>query len=213
MGLYNLKRVKLVWSTPNAEDLILKMARVSSENPDNKDTKLLTYLIKHKHWSPFEMANMCLEITTTRAIAPQLLRHRSFTFQEFSQRYAEVTDFEVTIPRRQDLKNRQNSVDDLPQYIQNWWSVTQNRLGTEAMEAYEEALMLGIAKECARMLLPMSTQTKLYMNGSLRSWVHYFELRCNEATQLEHRQLAIQARNTFVFLFPTIGEALNYEII
>jgi len=204
-----LANINLVWRTPNAEKLILKMARVSSPDPDNKNTSLINYLIKHKHWSPFEMTNMCVEITTSRAIAPQLLRHKSFTFQEFSQRYAEATDFEFTSPRRQDLNNRQNSINDLDEDTIEWWNQAQAIIQLNAKQTYKYALSLGIAKECARMLLPMSTQTKLYMNGTLRSWIHYFELRCSEATQLEHRQIALQARNIFTKEFPVISKALE----
>lgn len=204
--------VKLVHLTPSAEQHIAYCARVS--NPNNQDnpeySKLLNYCIKNKHWSPFEMANMCLEITTSRAISPQILRHRSFTFQEFSQRYAEVTKFEAYEARAQDLKNRQNSLNNLPEETKEWFSNILAIIQDEAYSLYEVALEIGIAKECARMLLPLSTQTTLYMNGTLRSWIHYIELRTDPSTQLEHREIALECKRIFKEQFPIIAESLNW---
>ena len=203
--------VKLVWVTPEAEKLVAKMARVS--NPANQDNaatapKLLKYLIKNKHWSPFEMVNVCMEIETTRDIARQILRHRSFSFQEFSQRYAVSEGFiQDTQVRLQDEKNRQNSLysDDLS--LQYWWEGIQRRLVDEAKFLYSSALDKGIAKEVARKLLPEGlTMSKMYMNGTLRSWLHYIEIRCDDATQKEHREVAQQCRDIIFAEFPTIKE-------
>lgn len=205
--------VDLVWATPNAEELIVKMARVSAPaNQDNMDTapRLLRYLIKHKHWSPFQMANMCVEIETTRAISPQILRHSSFSFQEFSQRYADTNELgSAAIPhlRRQDNKNRQNSIDDLsPEVIASYYRRI-SELYENAEHLYREMVSSGVAKECARSVLPLSTQTRLYMNGTLRSWIHYIQLRCDPGTQLEHRQIADRIKTIFCKQFPIIGEA------
>ena len=186
--------VKLVHITNDAENIISYCARVSNPaNQENYDTapKLLKYCVEHGHWSVFEMANMCVEIETTRSIAAQILRHRSFSFQEFSQRYAEVT-LRPELPefRRQDLKNRQNSVDDLSQEI----LVEADQVAAKALvtsyRAYERLLELGVAKECAREVLPLATPTRLFMNGTIRSWIHYCQLRCGNGTQLEHRIIA-----------------------
>jgi thymidylate synthase (FAD) len=187
-------QVKLVHITPNAEQLIAYMARVSNPaNQDNTETsaKLIKYLIDHKHWSPFEMVNMCVEIETTRSIAAQILRHRSFSFQEFSQRYAEVTS-KAVVPelRRQDTKNRQNSIDDLDYLRQDLYSAKIQRLFNESYRLYNELLEEGVAKECAREVLPLATPTRLYMNGTIRSWLHYCQLRCGNGTQLEHQIIA-----------------------
>lgn len=205
--------VDLIWATPNAEELIVKMARVSApKNQDNMDTapKLLKYLIKNKHWSPFEMGNMCVEIETTRAISPQILRHRSFSFQEFSQRYADTGELgSAVIPhlRRQDYKNRQNSIDDLSADVIASYYRRISQLYEDSEHLYRELLSNGVAKECARSILPLSTQTRLYMNGTLRSWIHYLQLRCDPGTQLEHRQIAERIRELFCAQFPVIGEA------
>ena len=205
--------VKLVWVTPNAEEMIVKMARVSApSNQDNMDTapRLLKYLIKHRHWSPYEMANLCVEIETTRGISAQILRHRSFSFQEFSQRYADVSELgSSVIPhlRRQDIKNRQNSIDDLsPDVIAGYY----RRIGhlfEDAEHLYREMVSSGVAKECARAVLPIATKTRMYMNGTLRSWIHYLQLRCDVSTQLEHRQIAYHIKEIFCEQFPIIGEA------
>ena len=205
--------VQLVWSTPKAEELIVKMARVSAPgNQDNIESapRLLKYLINHKHWSPFEMGNMCVEIETTRAISPQILRHRSFSFQEFSQRYADTAELgSAVIPhlRRQDFKNRQNSIDDLSPDVIGGYYRRISQLYEDAEHLYRELLSSGVAKECARSILPLSTQTRLYMNGTLRSWIHYLQLRCDPGTQSEHRQIAEEIKRIFCAEFPVIGEA------
>ena len=205
---------ELVWATPNAEEMIVKMARVSApKNQDNMDTapKLLRYLINHNHWSPFEMCNLCVEIETTRAISPQILRHRSFSFQEFSQRYADTNELgSAVIPhlRRQDSKNRQNSIDDLsPELIASYYRRI-SQLCEDAEHLYREMISNGVAKECARSILPLSTQTRLFMNGTLRSWIHYLQLRESNETQLEHREIAIAIKEIFCKEFPIIGEAV-----
>lgn len=206
--------VKLVWATPNAEEMIVKMARVSApRNQDNMDTapRLLRYLINNNHWSPYEMANMCVEIETTRAIAPQILRHRSFSFQEFSQRYADASELgSAVIPhlRRQDQKNRQNSIDDLDSDLISGYYRRISQLYEDAEHLYREMISNGVAKECARAVLPLSTQTRLYMNGTLRSWIHYLQLRTANGTQLEHQQVARDIQQIFCDQFPVIGEAI-----
>ena len=213
-----MHNVELVHVTPDAESLIAYMARVS--NPNNQDNpeseRLIKYLIKHRHWSPFEMVNMCVQIETTRSVAAQILRHRSFSFQEFSQRYAQVTE-PLLIPqlRRQDLKNRQNSTDDLNKTTVNEFNVKINSLFDLSQALYEEMLMAGVAKECARDILPLASPTKLYMNGTLRSWLHYTDLRCAKSadgtptgTQLEHKQIADQVKSLIEQQFPTVYAAM-----
>jgi thymidylate synthase (FAD) len=207
--------VKLVWATPNGEELVAYMARVS--NPDNQDNaetapKLLKYLINNKHWSPFEMVNMCVEIETSRDIARQILRHRSFSFQEFSQRYAEVDGPDIiSIARLQDSKNRQNSLETDNEYLQNWWLSAQARVADDAEFIYREALKKGVAKEVARKVLPEGlTPTRMYMNGTLRSWLHYVDIRCDAATQKEHREVAEQCKALLVAQYPTL-KGLLYE--
>jgi len=206
-----MHNVELVHVTPDAESLIAYMARVS--NPNNQDNpeseRLIKYLIKHRHWSPFEMVNMCVQIETTRSVAAQILRHRSFSFQEFSQRYAQVTE-PLLIPqlRRQDLKNRQNSTDDLNKTTVNEFNVKINSLFDLSQALYEEMLMAGVAKECARDILPLASPTKLYMNGTLRSWLHYTDLRCANGTQLEHKQIADQVKSLIEQQFPTVYSAM-----
>jgi thymidylate synthase (FAD) len=197
---------KLVWITPNAESLVGKIARVS--NPNNEDNpeveKLIKYLIKHKHWSPFEMASMCVQIDTTRAISPQILRHRSFTFQEFSQRYAIPTDtFATVLPdlRRQDHDNRQNSIDDLENETQQYYEQRIDDHFREAVKLYESLLHSGVARECARSVLPINTVTRLYMSGTIRSWLHYVDLRGDNGTQAEHMKIA-----------RSVGEILDTEV-
>lgn len=205
--------VKLIHTTPKSEKLIAYMARVSSPQQDNPSYEnLIKYLIAKKHWSPFEMVNLCLEITTSRAIAQQILRHRSFNFQEFSQRYSKVSPiaFEYYEARRQDTKNRQNSINDLPEDTQNWFLEAQEKVNTQSFSLYYEALEKGIAKESARFLLPLSTETKIYMNGSLRSWVHYIQLRTEISTQLEHREVADKCKQIFIEQFPIISKALEW---
>ena len=201
---------KLIWITPEAEKLVGKIARVSNPaNEDNPDvTKLLKYLIKHKHWSPFEMASMCLEINTTRAIAPQILRHRSFSFQEFSQRYAIATELEMPHLRRQDLKNRQNSIDDMPEAIEANFGQDIFDHFQAGKKLYQEMLDAGVAKECARAVLPLNTTTRLYMSGTIRSWLHYIDLRSWHGTQWEHTQIALNALEILKEQLPTIADAM-----
>lgn len=205
--------IKLIWVTPGAEELVTYMARVSApKNQGNMETapKLLRYLIEHKHWSPYEMANMCVEINTTRAISAQIVRHRSFSFQEFSARYADVSELgSAVIPhlRRQDYKNRQNSIDDLDPEIVSGYYRRISQLFEDAEHLYREMISTGVAKECARNILPMASQTRIYMQGTLRSWIHYLHLRCDPATQSEHRQIAEEIKRIFCQQFPVIGEA------
>ena len=208
-----MHHAELIWVTPDSEQLIGKIARVS--NPKNEDNpnveKLIRYLIKHKHWSPFEMASMCVEIKTTRAIAAQILRHRSFTFQEYSQRYAIPTEtFPTVIPdlRRQDFKNRQNSIDDLEQETKEYYEQRIDDHFREGVQLYESLLHSGVAKECARSVLPLNTCTRLYMAGTVRSWIHYIDLRTSNGTQLEHMAVANSVRNIFESEFPTITRAM-----
>jgi thymidylate synthase (FAD) len=205
------RQVRLISATPDAEQTIAYCARVSSPKQDNDEwAPLLAYCIRNHHWSIFEMANMVVEITTSRAIAQQILRHRSFSFQEFSQRYAAASDFYVYEARRQDSKNRQNSIDDLSQEDRLWFSTIQIDHGKTGFALYQEALERGIAKECARFLLPLSTETKLYMNGTLRSWIHYLQLRTTPGTQLEHLEIAEEIKIVFAEQFPAIAEALEW---
>ena len=206
--------VKLVWATPNGEDLVAYMARVSNPaNQDNPETapKLLKYLINNKHWSPFEMVNMCVEIETTRDIARQILRHRSFSFQEFSQRYAEVDSIdEFSEVRLQDVKNRQNSIETDDDYLKNWWAAAQLRVIEDAEWVYKQALKKGVAKEVARKVLPEGlTPSRMYMNGTLRSWMHYISIRCDGATQKEHRLIADQCKALLVAQYPSLEGMLN----
>jgi thymidylate synthase (FAD) len=193
------------------EGLIAWCARVSSPHQETPDyEKLLSYCIAKKHWSIFEMVDMTVEIVTSRAISPQILRHKSFCFQEFSQRYSKAQAIERYEPRRQDVRNRQNSLDDLDQATVAWFDEAQDRVAQLAMEKYEEALEKGIAKECARVLLPLGTQTKLYMKGSVRSWIHYLEVRTDESTQKEHRDIADEVRKIFIDQFPVTSRALGW---
>lgn len=199
----------------DAQDLISYTARVSNpSNQMNMETspKLIKYLIKNKHWSPFEMVHMTVEIITSRGIAPQILRHRSFSFQEFSQRYSEVTKFHTYPARSQDLKNRQNSVDDLDQKTINWFEYAQEEVSETCELLYKKALAKGIAKEQARFLLPLSTETTLYMSGSIRSWIHYMDLRCGNGTQLEHKQIADDIKKIFCEELPDVAAALGWGV-
>lgn len=207
--------VELVSCTPGAEEVIAYCARVS--NPSNQlnfDTseKLIGYLIKHKHWSPFEMASITMQIKTSRAIAPQILRHRSFTFQEFSQRYAAVdqSGLVLTAARRQDNKNRQNSVDDLSQNIKDEWETRQLNNWKSSFEHYKWALDNGIAKECARAILPLGTSTTMYMSGTIRSWIHYIDLRSSNGTQREHIDIAEKCKEIIKKELPTIARAVGW---
>jgi thymidylate synthase (FAD) len=193
------------------EGLIAYCARVSSPHQETPDyEKLLAYCITHKHWSVFEMVDMTVEIVTSRAISPQILRHKSFQFQEFSQRYAEVQEIERYNPRRQDSKNRQNSLNDLDADTKKWFDEAQDRVAQLALEQYSSALEKGIAKECARVLLPMGTRTKLYMKGSVRSWIHYLEVRTDKSTQQEHQEIAIEIKKIFMTQFPVTAAALGW---
>ena len=208
--------VKLISVTPDAEQHMAYCARVS--NPSNQDNEkyagLLRYCIKHQHWSIFEQAFMTLEINTTRAIAAQILRHRSFTYQEFSQRYADSSMLADNIPlpdlRRQDSKNRQNSIDDLDEFIVQRLQMQMQTLFTSSMNLYHQMLDAGVAKECARNVLPLCVPTKLYMSGSIRSWIHWIDLRSANGTQKEHMLLAEGARAIFKEQFPTVSEALEW---
>ena len=206
--------VSVVWYTPNAEEMIVRMARVSAPaNENNMATasRLIRYLIKHKHWSPMEMCNLCVEIKTTRAISAQIIRHRSFSIQEFSQRYADINQIGTArIPRlrRQDIKNRQNSIDDLPEHLIQSYERRIAELFEESSHLYGEMVSHGVAKECARNVLPLATPSRLYMNGTLRSYLHYCDLRCEKGTQLEHRDVAEAIKKIFTILFPNLAIAM-----
>ena len=208
--------VKLISVSPDSEKHMAYCARVSNPNNQENDNYagLLKYCIKHQHWSIFEQAFMTLEINTTRGLAAQILRHRSFTFQEFSQRYADTNLLDTNIPlpelRRQDTKNRQNSIDDIPEEqskmllgrIQNYFN--------EGLDLYNELLREGIAKECARFVLPLATPTRIYMSGSVRSWAHYIDLRSGHGTQKEHMDIANACKSIFTEQFPTVSKALEW---
>ncbi len=208
--------VKTVSVTPDAEKNIAYCARVS--NPNNQDneniSRLLKYCIDHQHWSIFEMAFMTLEINTSRGIAAQILRHRSFTFQEFSQRYADASHLaeEIPIPklRSQDNKNRQNSIDDVDQEIIIKYNTVMRQHFAKSKAIYDDMLKDGIAKECARFILPLATPTRLYMSGSVRSWMHYIEIRSANVTQKEHMDIANRCKDIFVEQFPIISQALGW---
>ena len=207
--------VKLITSTPNAEKSMAYIARVSNpKNQDNNDfTKLIGYCIKNEHWSVFEQAYMTLQIETTRGIAAQILRHRSFTFQEFSQRYADSRELgEIPIPqlRRQDNKNRQNSISDLPEEMIKNFNIKIKQQFHQNKQLYEEMLEAGIAKECARFILPLATPTRIYMTGSCRSWIHYINLRTGHGTQKEHMDIAQECKSIFSNEYPVVSSALNW---
>ena len=208
--------VQFVSITPDAEKTMAYIARVS--NPSNQDNEnfsgLLRYCIKHQHWSVFEQSTMTLEIQTTRAIAAQILRHRSFTYQEFSQRYADsnlLGNIELPELRRQDDKNRQNSIDDLEPEVVEKFNRQMNTLFSSAFGLYNQMLEAGVAKECARMVLPLATPTRIYMTGSCRSWVHYINLRSAHGTQKEHMVIAEACREVFTEQFPSVSEALEWD--
>ena len=208
--------VKLISVTPDAEKMMGYVARVS--NPSNQENPkvagLLKYCVKHQHWSVFEQSFMTLEIETTRGLAAQILRHRSFTFQEFSQRYADSSMLADTIPlfdlRRQDTKNRQNSIDDINPHTRQNFEIKIQKHFDDAMELYQEMLTAGIAKECSRFVLPLAVPTRIYMSGSCRSWVHYIDLRSAHGTQKEHMDIAEACKSVFVEQFPTVAEALEW---
>ena len=212
-----MNSVKLVTVTPEAEKTMGYVARVS--NPNNQENPkvagLLKYCIKHNHWSVFEQAHMTLEISTTRAIAAQILRHRSFTYQEFSQRYADSSMLADQIPlfdlRSQDTKNRQNSIDDVDPFTKQELEIVIKRHFESSMDIYQQMLRLGIAKECARMVLPLAVPTKIYMTGSVRSWIHYIDLRSANGTQKEHMDIANACKCIFVCQFPAVSEAMGWE--
>jgi thymidylate synthase (FAD) len=207
---------RLISITPDAEKTMAYIARVS--NPSNQDNenyaRLLAYCIKHNHWSVFEQATMTLEIETTRGIAAQILRHRSFTFQEFSQRYADSSLLGETIPvpelRRQDTKNRQNSIDDVDPFVMQKYQILMQDHFQHAMDIYQKMINDGIAKECARFVLPLATPTRIYMTGSCRSWIHYINLRSANGTQKEHMDIAIECKKIFTEQFPSVAEALEW---
>ena len=207
--------VKLVSVTPDAEKTMAYVARVSNPNnqPNPNYAGLLRYCIKHQHWSVFEQSSMTLEIETTRGLAAQILRHRSFTFQEFSQRYADsnlLGEIELPELRRQDTKNRQNSIDDLDPAVVEKLEKQMNTLFSSSLALYNQMLESGVAKECARFVLPLATPTRLYMTGSCRSWVHYINLRSAHGTQKEHMDIAEACRKVFTEQFPSVSEALEW---
>ena len=209
--------VKLISVTPDAEKIMGYVARVS--NPNNQENPkvsgLLGYCIKHEHWSVFEQSFMTLEIETTRAIAAQILRHRSFTFQEFSQRYSDSSMLADQVPmfdlRRQDTKNRQNSIDDIDPFVKQEFEIKIRRHFDEAMVLYQSMLDAGVAKECARFALPLATPTRIYMTGSCRSWIHYINLRSAHGTQKEHMDIANACKEVFSEQFPVVSEALDWK--
>ena len=211
-----MSKVTLVTVTPEAEKTMGYVARVS--NPNNQDNPkvagLLGYCIKHGHWSVFEQAHMTVEIETTRGLAAQILRHRSFTYQEFSQRYADSSLLGDTIPlpelRSQDTKNRQNSIDDVDPFVNQDFQLKMQRHFVDGMKLYKEMLEAGIAKECARFVLPLATPTRLYMTGSVRSWIHYIDLRSAHGTQKEHKDIANECKCIFAGQFPIVAEALEW---
>ena len=211
-----MQKLKLISVTPDAEKTIGYVARVS--NPNNQENPkvsgLLSYCIKHGHWSVFEQAHMTVEIETTRGLAAQILRHRSFTYQEFSQRYADVSYIREDIPlpelRRQDTKNRQNSIDDIDPVTQQNFEIEMRKHFDQAIDLYKKMLHAGIAKECARFVLPLATPTRLYKTGSIRSWIHYIDLRSAHGTQKEHMEIAEGVRAIFAEQFPIISEALGW---
>ena len=213
----SMNTVKLISVTPNAERHMAYCARVS--NPANQENEkfsgLLKYCIQHQHWSIFEQAAMTVEINTTRGIAAQILRHRSFTYQEFSQRYADssLLSNEIPVPelRRQDTKNRQNSIDDVDPFTVQKFQILMQDHFKHSMDLYQQMLDAGIAKECARFVLPLATPTRLYMTGSVRSWIHYIDLRSSNGTQKEHMDIANAAKCIFICQFPSVAEALGWQ--
>jgi len=205
-----MSSVHLVWSTPGAEQLIVQMARVSSpENADNMETapRLLKYLINHKHWSPFEMANMCVMINTERDIAAQIIRHKSISFQEYSTRYSEAQEISLPTFRRQDHKNRQNSFNDLEPELVSSFVRRSSYLLKDLRDLYNEMIEADVAKETARRILPLCTKTTMYANASLRSWIHYLQVRTDLSTQQEHRGIADMIKLIFEGQFPITAEA------
>jgi thymidylate synthase (FAD) len=208
---------KLVSISPDAEKLMSYCARVSNPSNQNNDnySKLLKYCIDHQHWSIFEQAFLTVEINTSRGIAAQILRHRSFTFQEFSQRYADATLLAEDIPlfelRRQDTKNRQNSIDDIPDEVKSKWHSQIRQHFAKAKAIYDGMIADGIAKECARFVLPLATPTRIYVSGSVRSWIHYITLRSSNGTQKEHMDIAEKCKSIFISELPMVSEALGWK--
>ena len=202
--------VKLISISPDAEKLIAYCTRVSSNNQDNPNIKgLLKYCAKHGHWSIFELANMVVEINTTRAVSAQIIRHRSFSYSELSQRYASIEqDLEIPNLRRQDLKNRQNSINDLPEELVNELQQEIGEHFKKTKDLYRKLLDKGVAKECARMVLPMSSPTRMYMNGTIRSFIHYIQVRTHESSQSEHAAIANKIKEIFKEQLPIIYEAI-----
>ena len=210
-----MSKVELISLTPDAEKTMAYIARVSNpKNQENEDySKLLSYCIKNEHWSVFEQSFMTLQIETNRGIAAQILRHRSFTFQEFSQRYAQSNELgKIKLPelRRQDKKNRQNSIDDLDPFVQQKLEAQMQTLFSSAQALYNQMIEEGVAKECARMVLPLCTPTRIYMTGSCRSWIHYIDLRTAHGTQKEHMDIAEACRSVFIEQFPIVSQALQW---
>lgn len=206
-----MSKVRLISITPECEKIISYCARVSSPNQENPEyEKLLKYCIKNGHWSVFEMGHLTIEITTSRGVSPQILRHRSMNFQEFSLRYSEANSYEEYEARRQDDKNRQNSIDDLSEDTKTWFKEKQAELNNLAFTAYKEALDKGIAKECARTLLTLGTTTKMYVSGNIRSWIHYISLRTGNGTQAEHKEIAENCKEIFKEQLPIIAKALEW---
>jgi len=209
--------VSLISVSPDAEKTIAYCARVSNPNNQNSEeyAKLLKYCITHGHWSIFEMGNMVLEIETTRGIAAQILRHRSFSFQEFSQRYADTSHLgkSINIPelRTQDTKNRQNSIDDLDEVKQAIYNQNIRELFAKSKALYGQMINDGVAKECARFVLPLATPTRMYMNGTVRSWIHYINLRTANGTQKEHMDVALKCKDIFIKQLPVVSEALGWN--
>lgn len=204
--------VELLWVTPNAEQIITYCARVSSpQNQTKSGDKLLRYLLSHKHVSPFEMASMAVSIKTSRAISAQILRHRSFHFQEFSQRFSAVQSFESIHPRRQDTVNRQNSFEDLDDTTKQWFQIRWDKLQQEIQSLYTDSLNAGIAKESARFILPMCSSTHMYMTGTVRDFIYYIAVRTDETAQKEHRDIANQIKQIFMKEFPIVSSALGWQ--
>lgn len=204
-----MHHANLIWVTPQAEKVIMYCARVSSGDQTSENTKLLNYCMKNKHWSIFQMASMCVEIITTRAISPQILRHRSMNFQEFSLRYAKNLGLIHSEIRNQDYKNRQNSTEDVNQENTQWYLAREEMIFKLSQQTYNEGIERGLAKECMRNILPLSTETKLYMSGTLRDFIHYINLRTGNGTQKEHRLIAESIKEIFIKEFPIIGGIIN----
>lgn len=202
---------ELVWVTPKAEEIMIWIARVSSNNQDNPEfAKLLRSCVNRKHWSVFEMASMCVGVDTSRVVTAQMIRHRSFHFQEFSQRYAEVQEFQDIRPRRQHSKDRQMSIDDLPTEVIQWWDMEFEFIKAYSRAFYSAALSKGISKDTARFALPMAARSKIYMAGTVRDWIFYLTVRTEPGVQEEHREVALMVKDIFCKQFPVLSEALGW---